>query len=85
MAAGEIGGTLPNIAALMSLLRYIYSLPKNDSISDCIENLLVVDWKAILDILVTFKDLVDVVGEGIAFCVGNSVIDGFFHSKLKIF
>lgn len=60
-------------------------LPKNYTISDYIKNLFVIDGKTIFDIFVVSKNLVDMIGEGIAFCICNSVVDGFFHSKLKIF
>jgi hypothetical protein len=84
-SCGRDGWYLAKNCSIDEFTKIEKGLPKNDTISDCIKNFFVVDGKAILDIFVISEDLVDVIGEGVAFCISDSMVDSFFHSKLKIF
>jgi hypothetical protein len=52
-------------------------VPEDDTVSDCLEDLLFVDGQAILDVLIVLEHLVDVVRESRALRIEHGVVDCF--------
>lgn len=54
-------------------------VPKNDTISHGLKDLLVTDGQSLADIWVGLEDFIDMVGEGNYFWLHDGMIDRFLH------
>ena len=83
MASGEIGGTLPGTAALMSLLEQHDMIPQDNSIFESIKDLLVGNGQSVFEVLIVLQNFIDMIGEGLLFRIEDCMDNGLRMHKDK--